>query len=288
MTEQQLEGQARRSSIVCGQVSHWRATPRQHSFVYPMVTLQLDVDELTDLSIGPRLFAFDKKALCSVWTSDYLCGEGVLRERVEDSIRKQGVAVRPSRITLVTMPRLCGYVFNPVSFLVCFDAHDKVIACVTQVNNTFGETHLYPLVCAPSEMPVTWRFPKGFFVSPFFDTNGHYTVIVRAEGAKLSMQVDLERDGSRVFSAVLEGASKPLTRLNLLVTLVRFPLTQLLTMPRIHLQALFLFFKAKATPFIKPVPSDPYTIRSQQNIIHRLRLRLLSVLRASRQSQDRS
>jgi cyclopropane-fatty-acyl-phospholipid synthase len=252
-----------------------------------MVTLQLDVDELEGLAISPCLFAFNKKAVCSVWTSDYLCGEGALRERVEASIQQQGVAEKPSRITLITMPRLCGYVFNPVSFLVCFDAQGKVIACVTQVNNTFGETHLYPLVCSPSEMPVTWRFPKKFFVSPFFDTEGHYTVIVGAEGAQLSVQVDLERGGNRVFSAVLEGSSKPLTRLNLLVTLVKYPLTQLLTIPRIHLQALFLFFKAKATPFVKPNPSDPYTIRSQQNIIHRLRLRLLSVLRASRRSEDR-
>jgi cyclopropane-fatty-acyl-phospholipid synthase len=252
-----------------------------------MVTLQLDVDELERLVIGPRLFAFNKKAVCSVWTSDYLIGEGSLRQRVEGSIGQQGVTERPSRITLVTMPRLFGYVFNPVSFLICFDAQGKVIACVTQVNNTFGETHLYPLVCSPSAMPVTWQFPKKFFVSPFFDTEGNYTVILGDEGKRLSVQVDLEKQGSRVFSAILEGEAKPLTRLNLITTLAVFPLTQLLTMPRIHLQALFLFFKVRATPFLKPKPSDPYTIRSQQNIIHRLRLGLLSLLRASRSNEEK-
>jgi len=319
---------ARRSSIVCGTVGHLRATPRRHTFSYPMVTLQLDVDELGALAVAPKLFAHNRYAVCSVWDSDYLFGldgekwgappameasppapssngseprrddgspqaltgprspsgqsHGGVREKTERILRQQGVTTVPARMTLVTMPRLFGYVFNPVSFVICFDRDNKVSACITQVNNTFGETHLYPLVCEPSEMPVTWRFPKKFFVSPFFDTEGEYTVIVGSEGARLSLQVDLYKQGQQVFSALLEGAAKPLTRLNLVVTLITFPLTQLLTMPRIHLQALFLFFKAKATPWTKPQPSDPYTIRSRQNIIHRARLWLLSVLRASR------
>jgi cyclopropane-fatty-acyl-phospholipid synthase len=271
-----------RSSIVCGVVSHWRASPRQHSFTYPMVTFQLDLDELGSVGIAPRLFAFERKALCSVWRSDYLRGEGSLRARVEEELRRQGITQKPARITLITMPRLCGYVFNPVSFMVCFDECERVIGCVTQVNNTFGETHVYPLVCKPSEMPVVWTFPKKFFVSPFFDTEGEYTVSLESEGKRVAVQVDLSKQGGRVFSARLEGPSKSLTRFNLVRTLVMFPLTQLLTMPRIHLQALYLYFRVKATPFSKPAPSDPYTIRSQPNTIHIIRLRFLSLLRLRR------
>jgi cyclopropane-fatty-acyl-phospholipid synthase len=185
------------------------------------------------------------------------------------------------------MPRLFGYVFNPVSFFIAFDAQDRVIGCVTQVNNTFGEAHIYPLVCTPSVMPVCWRFPKKFFVSPFFDTQGEYEVVVKSEGRMLSIQVDLHRDESLVFSASLEGAAYSLSRRSLVTTLLRYPFSVVLTMPRIHVQALVLFFKAKATPFDKPRPSDPYTIRSQQNTIHRVRLWFLSVLKSSRRLKTR-
>ena len=276
--------QVPRSSIVRGVVRHWRAGPRQHAFVYPMVTLQLDVDTLPSTAISPFLFGVNRASLCSIRTDDFLEAPGSLRERVEAIMRRAGSDVSPARITLVTMPRIFGYVFNPVTFLIAFDAHERVLACVTQVHNTFGETHLYPLVCQPSNMPVSWRFPKRFYVSPFFDTEGEYTVVLNHEGHTLSVEVHLSRDETRVFSASFEGTARPLTRVCLLATLARYPLTLILTMTRIHVQAIILFFKARAIPFDKPMPTDPYTIRSRQNTIHRLRLWFLSVLKSSRHS----
>lgn len=282
MTQSEGDKKTPRSSIIWGVVRHWRAEPKRHAFSYPMITLQLDVDTLESTSISPCMFGVDRKAACSIHTGDYLEGGGSLRERVEAVMHGVGAEVSPARITLVTMPRLLGYVFNPVSFFIAFDAQGRVLGCVTQVNNTFGESHVYPLVCAPSVMPVCWRFPKKFFVSPFFDTQGEYEVMVKSEGQTLSIQVDLYREESLVFSASLEGVARNLSRRNLVDTLLRYPLSLLLTMPRIHVQALMLFFKAKATPFDKPPPSDPYTIRSQQNRIHRMRLWLLTVLKSSR------
>jgi cyclopropane-fatty-acyl-phospholipid synthase len=282
MTQSEGDEKNPRSSIIWGVVRHWRAEPKRHAFSYPMITLQLDVDTFESTSISPLMFGVDRRAVCSIHTGDYLEGGGSLRERVEAVMHGVGAEVSPARITLVTMPRLLGYVFNPVSFFIAFDAQDRVLGCVTQVNNTFGEAHIYPLVCVPSVMPVFWRFPKKFFVSPFFDTQGEYEVTVKSEGQILSIQVDLYREESLVFSASLEGMARNLSRRNLVNTLLRYPLSLLLTMPRIHVQALILFFKAKATPFDKPPPSDPYTIRSQQNRIHRMRLWLLAVLKSSR------
>jgi DUF1365 family protein len=273
---------AGRSRIVRGEVAHWRGVPSSHSFSYPIFSFLVDLDELPRLSIAPRIFGVNRRAVLSIFNEDYLAGAGDLRAKVEMLLRERGVSAAPARITLITMPRYFGYVFNPVSFFACFDRDNRVVGLITEVHNTFGEAHIYPLVCEPSSMPVVWRFPKEFFVSPFFDTEGGYVVTLEKADEELSIRVDLEKDQKIVFSATLAGIGEPVTRASLFKLLWRYPVTSLLTMPRIHRQALNLFFKVGVCPFQKPRPSHPYTIRSQQNMIHRSRLWLLSVLRRLR------
>lgn len=272
-----------RSSIAFGEVLHWRAEPKEHSFRYPIFTFQLDIDQIRAPARVPRwLFRVNQRAVFSVRDEDYLRGPGTLRERVEKVLAEVGVPATPARITLITMPRYVGYVFNPVSFFACFDTQDRAVAFITQVNNTFGETHVYPLVCEPTPLPVTWRFPKEFFVSPFFDSEGDYEVTLKEEGKNLNIVVNLEKDSRLAFSAMLRGVAEPLTRRRLWQVLRRYPLTTFLTMPRIHVQAMTLYFGVRTCPFKKPTPNHPYTIRSQQNIIHQARLVLLSLMKAVR------
>jgi DUF1365 family protein len=284
---------ARRSAIVVGSVYHARFSPREHSFTYPFLTLQIDLDELEGSLLDSRVFGFNLARLLSIRSDDYLCSEeGVslvdlkLTERVRRLLAKQGSAVVPDRITLVTMPRLLGYVFNPVSFFLCFDNQDRLVGCVTQVHNTFGEAHIYPLVCQAKELPVEWRFPKAFFVSPFFDRSGEYRVVVESEGEALSIVVELfelqEGELKRSFTSKLKGSARSLTGLNIVKSLICYPIILFLTMPRIHIQALFLLFKVKLVPFIKPKPNSIFTIRSQQGRVHKVRLWFLEKMRRIR------
>ena len=271
-----------KSRVVWGTVAHWRKSPREHSFAYPVFSFAFDVDELATLSLAPRLVAFEKRAIFTVRSADYLEGEGSLREKVERVLERHGCDEKPARITLVTSPRYFGYVFNPVSFFACFDSSGRVIGLITQVNNTFGDTHVYPLVCSPSEMPAEWRFSKDFFVSPFFSMEGMYEVALESEGEALSIRVDLHKEGEKIFAANLRGEGHPLSRRQVLTTLRKFPITSLLTMPRIHGQAMSLYFKAHANVYSRPEPTSSYTIRSKPNIIHRVRLGLLSLLQKAR------
>ncbi len=267
------------SKVYWGEVGHWRSGPKEHSFSYPIFTFAIELDELEDLSFSPRLFAYERAALFSLRKKDYLQGEGTLRGRVEALLRREGVLEMPARITLLTMPRYFGYVFNPVSFFVCRNSLDEVTALVTQVSNTFGETHLYPLICQPCARACTWSFPKEFFVSPFFGREGNYSLTFEEAGERLGIRVDLEKDGAVIFSGHLGGVAKPLTRANVVSTVVRYPITSLLTMPRIHNQAVKLYGRVGATIYDKPQPFNAYTIRSHQNFIHRARLRLLAFLK---------
>ena len=276
-----------RSKVVWGTVDHWRKYPKEHPFDYPVFTFEFDVDELSSMNVGPRLLAYERRAVFSVRSADYLEGTGTLREKVERVLVKHGQLEKPARITLITSPRYFGYVFNPVSFFACFDAHDRVLGLITQVNNTFGDTHVYPLVAAePSAMPVTWNFSKDFFVSPFFTMEGTYEVALENEGVTLGVRVDLHKNGEKVFAASLRGEGELITKGRLLATLRRFPITAFLTMPRIHGQAMALYFKAKALVYKRPHPTSENTIRSRQNLIHHARLGLLAILRAFRGSPE--
>ena len=279
------------SSVVMGEVGHWRHSPRAHSFSYPMLTLQLDVDELEEGRLNSLFFRYNSWSICSVRSSDYLFGEGSLRDKIQSVLAREGVSERPFRVTLVTMPRYFGYVFNPVSFFICFDQSERVIGCLTQVTNTFGESYLYPLVCDDTTLPkaaipVEWDFDKSFYVSPFFDTEGRYKVRVESEGKRLEVIVELFKASQSVFGAKLSGDSRPLTKSNLMRALVHFPCALLLTMPRIHWQAMLLFFRAKISPVPKPIETGPYTIRVKPNIIHRARLFLLAALRSVRDGKS--
>ena len=44
---------------------------------------------------------------------------------------------------LVTLPRVFGYLFNPVSFYFCYDRHGAPVAALAEVTNTFKEMKPY-------------------------------------------------------------------------------------------------------------------------------------------------
>jgi hypothetical protein len=48
-------------------------------------------------------------------------GEPSLKDRVTAYAATHGVDVRGGRVILVTLPRIAGYLFNPVSFYFCYD-----------------------------------------------------------------------------------------------------------------------------------------------------------------------
>lgn len=271
------------SVILWGSVKHRRTVPTEHTFSYPLAFFSLDIDSLGDHEIRARMFSHNRWGFYSIHDEDYLPGRGDLRQKVESMLSQRGASRTPDQILLLTMPRLCGYVFNPVSFFVCFDSEGQVFAMLTQVTNTFGETHVYPLISNGGALPVSWKFSKKFFVSPFFDSEGEYEVRLTDVGGSLWIDVDLYREGERVFESTLKGEGVAINSAAILKTALKYSLSQFLTMTRIHIQALFLYFRAGACPFEKPRPSDVDTIRSQQNWIHNVRLRLLAYLKRLRE-----
>ena len=54
------------------------------------------------------------------------------------------------KVTLVTLPRILGHIFNPVSFYFCHDRHGAPLAAIAEVTNTFRESK--PFLLGPDRL----------------------------------------------------------------------------------------------------------------------------------------
>src|SRR5262249_7558770 len=145
-------------------------------FRYPIQIACLDLDELPTL--GLRLFGYNRRNLYALHDRDYAGAAGVgLSAAHRAHLAAYGLPA-PARTELVTQLRTAGYVFNPVSFFLGYDARDQLETVVAEVNNTYGGRHLYVLG-ARDRLPaddarVRFAAAKAFFVSPFIAGPARY------------------------------------------------------------------------------------------------------------------
>lgn len=264
------------SVIFSGKVMHARAKPVQHRFSYPVYFYGFDVDELEELDKKVFLFGHNRLRPVSLRDRDYLLpGDATLREKVLSILRQRGHDWIPERIILVTSARVMHYVFNPVSFFYCYDKDGKLQSMVAQVNNTFGEMHIYLLtdpLPGRRQGEVHFEAAKAFHVSPFFDRMGKYDFYftdIRNQG--LDAMLHYSQGEELVFAARLKGTPRPLESWTVAAKLLQHPLTASLTKPRILWQAARLKFQKHLPVIHKPPPSDPMTIRgSKPGLVDRL------------------
>jgi len=255
------------SSIIKGVVEHVRVKPVRHRFSYPVSFYCIDLDELPDLDRRLPLFGHNRLRPISIVEEHYLDrGNGGLRERLFRYLKEQapGCEAETRKVMLITSPSYFSRVFNPVSFYYCLAADGSPVCTVAEVNNTFGEKHLYLLtdrVDGRTGFPVAYNAPKAFHVSPFNNMEGEYRFELSAPGKDLSIAIQLIREGDVVMVARLRGESMPLTTKNQVMTLVKSPLAPWRTVPRIYKEALRLFANKKLPYHDKPVPQSPMTIR---------------------------
>ena len=235
-----------------GQVMHHRLQPWGHGFRYRLALFRLDLDELPRLSRVLRLMGVERARPLTFRAADHLSTDDV-RARV----RTAGVTAPVTRMELVTSLRIFGYVFNPVSFFFCYGTDEALLAVVCEVNNTFGQRHVY--VLPADEGQSVWHEKKVFHVSPFFTLDGTYRFEFQVGREHLEARIDLYRGGEAQFVSRLSLDRRPLTDASLLRMLVGYPLLTLRVIAAIHWQALRLWWKGAV---YHPVPAyAPETAR---------------------------
>jgi DUF1365 family protein len=230
---------------------HHRFAPKAHRFDYRIFMFALDLDELSALQSKLRFFSVDRPNAYSFQQKDFLPtddGAQSLKSRVLVYLAGRGVDLSGGRVMLVSLPRVFGYLFNPVSFYFCYDRAGAPIASIAEVTNTFRE--MKPFVLGPetrvekkSGLTFSLRVPKYFYVSPFTATDVAFDFTLHAPAEKLSVQIDDYDAGQRTLTSVLAGRQRPLTDACLAWYSIKYPLITLKIIVLIHWQALILYLK---------------------------------------------
>lgn len=233
-----------RSHLVEGTVRHRRARPFVYALQHGVAYIALDLDEVDEVVGVSRLIRHNRPGLLELRDTDHLDPPAAdLREAFLEHLRASGQDPTGWRVTLVTSLRVAGYVFNPASFWLCRDPTGVLRVVVVEVHNTFGERHLYTLRPRPDRAGFEAAMDKEFYVSPFLENRGGYTVRVRDEPARLRITINHEAAEGLLLHASLDLVRRPLTDRNLLRMLLRYPLMTHKTTLMIHWHALRLWLR---------------------------------------------
>jgi len=230
------------------QVMHHRLTPVVHHFRHRIFMFALDLDELD--SVAARIPCFSRNAanLYAFRDGDHLTMPGLegasTKENVIAWLAAEGMPFPPKgRITLVTLPRVLGHIFNPVSFYFCDDGAGTPLCAIAEVGNTFGEQKPYLLRPASESGVFRLTAPKHFYVSPFSPLDLTFEFTLRAPGDRLDVQINERAGDSPVLFSSVRGSRSPLTTLNLAWMSLKYPLITLEVIGLIHAHAAVLWLK---------------------------------------------
>jgi DUF1365 family protein len=244
-----------RSGLYAGSVFHRRFRPRGHYLKHSLFQLLLDLDELAALDRRLRLFSLGSFNLFSFRPTDHGDGSGDLRGWVERQAGEAGVDIAGGAIRVLSIPRVLGHAFNPISVYFCHDRSGALAALIYQVNNTFGERHSYVIAVDDPLAPVVRQVcEKRFHVSPFMDMDMTYQFAVQPPGETVTVRVDAsDAEGPKIATA-FSGERRALTDGALVHAFLGQPLMTLKVVAAIGWGALRLWTKGIA---YRPKPAAP-------------------------------
>ena len=290
------------SCLYGAQVMHHRLWPTVHRFVYSLFMLYLNLDELDVLAQRLPFFSHNRWNLYSFVDRDHLPPEPddtrSLKQRLSDFLAQYGISQPLGRVMLLTHCRVLGYVFNPVSFFVCYDPTDRPLALVIEVGNTFNEVKPY-FVPLTTDTVFETLVPKEFYVSPFSSLTLLFHFKVAVPDDRLQIWIDdvaqlntaddevisheqratlpsHESGQPKVLLSTLMGRRHALTGWSLLGMTLRYPLVTVGVIGLIHWQAFKLWLKRvpfhdkhanpdQQTRVLRPHRSLQQTQTAQQN-----------------------
>ena len=230
--------------LYVGSVMHRRSRPVRRRFEYRVFWLILDLDRLGETASALKLMSLERFNLLSFYARDHADGrDGSLRDKIASLATAAGFAA-DGRMLLMTMPRVMGYVFNPISVFFCHDARDRLTAIVWEVSNTFGGRHSYVIgVDDPDATVLRQRCRKELHVSPFIGMEIDYHFRVVRRGDRLTIGIaDHDRDGL-LMSAAMTAVRRPLSDRALLTAFARAPFETGKVTAAIYWEALRLWLK---------------------------------------------
>jgi uncharacterized protein len=255
-----------------GEVIHQRLSPVRHGFRYGVFFLMLPMRTALPLKSHWWL-GINRVGLLSFRDADHGDTHRHGLDWLDALLKQEDISDADGPVWLQCFPRVLGYAFKPVSFWFCHRLDGALRCVVVEVNNTFGERHVYLL---DESRPLTWgeglSAKKHFHVSPFCTLSGLYRFrFMRAQATpveplvplapleRLVVRIDYDAPHAQHLPAApllqtsVSGQLAPATATRVLFAFMRYPLMTLAVIARIHWHALRLWLKR--VPFVSKPPA---------------------------------
>ncbi len=244
------------SGLLEANVYHKRHKPVTYEFSHKVFYLILNLNNIKLLP-KTKFFSIDRFNIFSLFWKNYGFKEfddpkNYIYKTLEDFNLKPQLV---TDILLITMPRILGYAFNPVSFWLCFSENNDLYAVLAEVNNTFGERHGY--LCFNKNLEAIKGkqhivSAKIFHVSPFCEVKGYYKFRFDISANKVDIDIDYYDNDQKLITTAIRGKRKQLLDTNLIKYFFLYPFMTLKVVFLIHYHALRLWIK-KVRYIKKPV-----------------------------------
>ncbi len=230
--------------LLSANIYHKRLRPKENSFRYRAFYTILDMQRLKEKN--NLLFSTNKISILSYQHRDHGCRDGTdATQWAKKIFSENGIDV--DYIKLITLPRVLGYLFNPVSFWLGYIQND-LCAVICEVNNTFQQTHTY--ICHKEDNQSIagedwFCAPKEFHVSPFYPREGSYYFKFDFNDEKKNYVILIHYYINNQLELItsVTGKVKPMTKKGILFELFRSPLLTLKVTAMIYYQAVKIFLK---------------------------------------------
>ena len=232
------------------------ARPKKNAFKYSIFNLLIPVHE------DSAVRSLTNEKLISLRTTDYLEGRpGSLFENAQAFLAKE-MNYSCDKIWLQTLPRILGYVFNPVSFWYCYKG-ETLDAVLCEVNNTFGDRHFY-FVKSQNVLDGIHQATKKFHVSPFFPIEGDYTFEFKKSFTDTDTRIQLHSGMELKLDTRIRLKLRSFRDVTKSELFKKYGWMTVMVIIRIHYQALKLWLKG--VPFFtRPQPPKEKISYAQQD-----------------------
>jgi DUF1365 family protein len=216
------------------EIHHVRTTPLRNAFRYRSYQWLVDLDALPVLPLPLRAFArFESR--------DHMGEpERSLRENVDSYLAGHGIELQGGQIRMLANARVLGYVFNPLTVFWCHDRDGSLRCVIAEVHNTYRQRHRYLLQTDPRGLAET---AKAFYVSPFYEVAGRYTMSLPEPNEQLRLQITLHPAQGATFVASVKGQRRPAHGFSLVRMLLGRPWTAAAVSTRIRWQGIKLYLR---------------------------------------------
>jgi DUF1365 family protein len=235
-----------------GTIYHQRFAPKKHQFTYPFFMVDIDIEQLNELNVT-RFFSYNSFNLFSFYSKDHFGTHQDFLENIHTLLNHFSLP-KASKMRFITLPRIAGFVFNPISVLVLFE-QDTPTHLIAEVHNYNGGRVIYPVKLHSSKgNTYTGKTQKDMYVSPFFKREGEYEFTLMYTQKQLLLNIVLFENNQKMLTSSLKANALVFNQKSVLTLFFKHTFLTMWVVTRTIYQTIKL--KLKGLTWTTPIKED--------------------------------